>query len=186
MMEGRNMNTVDVMLDLETTGTRAGCGILSMGACTFNRERTFLTNISQVTCLDAGLTNDPSTLDWWSKQDKTVRGAAFNGDTPLTSALGAFSDWLRTLGVPKNKVYVWGNSARFDLGILEAAYAACNMDYPIDYKNERCYRTLKNLYFNIKAEPFQGVKHDPLADALNQAAHASAILRKHFSVIKEM
>lgn len=180
------MNTVDVMVDLETTGTKAGCCILSMGACTFNRERTFKASISRITCLDMGLKDDQNTLNWWDRQDKIVRGAAFNGETPVIVALGNFSDWLRTLGVPKNKVYVWGNSAKFDLGILEAAYVACNMDYPIDYKNERCYRTLKNLYHSIKPDPFQGNRHDPLNDALNQAAHASAILRKHFSVVKEI
>lgn len=60
------------------------------------------------------------------------------------------------------------------------------MIYPIDYRNERCYRTLKNLYFNIKPLEFAGNKHNALHDALNQAEHASMILRKHFSVIKEM
>lgn len=185
-MEGKSMNTVDIMLDLETTGTRAGCCILSMGACTFNKERTFTESISRITCLDAGLEDNQDTLNWWFKQGKDVYNLAFNGDTPLTTALGSFSDWLRTLGVPKNKVYVWGNSAKFDLGILEAAYVACRMEYPIDYKNERCYRTLKNLYFNIKPMEFAGSKHNALHDALNQAEHASAILKKHFSVVKEM
>lgn len=180
------MNTVDVMLDLETTGTRAGCCILSIGACTFNKERTFTESISRITCLDAGLKDDPNTLNWWDKQNKDVRDLAFNGRVQLVVALGAFSDWLRSLGVPKSKVYVWGNGAKFDLGILEAAYVACRMEYPIDYRNERCYRTLKNLYTNIKEGPFKGNKHDPLADALNQAEHASMILRKHFSVVKEM
>lgn len=186
MTEGKNMNTVDVMVDLETTGTRAGCCILSIGACTFNKERTFNESISRITCLDAGLKDDQNTLNWWDKQDKTVYNKAFNGRTQLVVALGDFSDWLRSLGVPKNKVYVWGNSAKFDLGILEAAYVACRMEYPIDYRNERCYRTLKNLYSDIKADRFKGAKHDSLADALNQAEHASTILRKHFSVIKEM
>jgi hypothetical protein len=186
MMEGKNMKTIDVMLDLETTGTRAGCCILSIGACTFRENKTFSANISWLTCLDAGLEDNQDTLNWWCKQGKDVYDLAFNGDTPLTTALGSLSDWLRSLGVPKNKVYVWGNSAKFDLGILEAAYVACRMDYPISYKNERCYRTLKNLYSDIKEGPFKGNRHDPLADALNQAEHASMILRKHFSVIKEM
>ena len=180
------MNTVDVMLDLETTGKAAGCGILSIGACTFNKERTFTESISRITCLDAGLRDDQNTLNWWEKQDRNVYNLAFGGRTQLVVALGDFSDWLRSLGVPKNKVYVWGNSAKFDLGILEAAYAACDMIYPIDYRNERCYRTLKNLYFNIKPLEFAGNKHNALHDALNQAEHASMILRKHFSVIKEI
>lgn len=180
------MNTIDVMVDLETPGKRAGCGILSIGACTFKEDKTFIANISRISYLDAGLKEDQDTLNWWDKQDRNVYDQAFNGKTPLVIALGNFSDWLSSLGVPKAKVYVWGNSAKFDLGILEAAYAACDMKYPIDYRNERCYRTLKNLYFNIKPMEFAGNKHDALHDALNQAEHASMILRKHFSVVKEI
>lgn len=180
------MNTVDVMVDLETTGRGAGCGILSIGACTFNTHRTFSVNISRLSCLDLGLREDHDTLNWWDKQSKEVYDAAFNGTTSLIKALGDFSDWLRSLGVSGNKIFVWGNGAKFDLGILEAAYTSCRIEYPIHYKNERCYRTLKNLYFDIKPEKFKGDKHNPLHDALNQAEHASAILRKHFSLVKEM
>lgn len=179
------MNTIDVMVDLETSGKAAGCVILSMGACTFNTNKTFHANISRLSCLNVGLKEDHDTLSWWDRQSKDVYHEAFGGTTSIIHALGSFSDWLLTLGVPKKKIYVWGNGAKFDLGILEAAYTACDMKYPIDYKNERCYRTLKNLYFNIKPYEFVGHKHNALHDALNQAEHASMILRKHFAVTKE-
>ena len=179
-------NTVDVMIDLETVGKMAGCGILSIGACTFDIRSVFNESISQISCLNAGLVEDPETLSWWSKQPREVYLTAFSGEVSIIKVLGDFSDWLRTLGYPKDKVYVWGNGAKFDLGILEAAYAAVGMDYPIDYKNERCYRTLKNLYYDIKAEKFEGQKHNALHDAIHQARHASAILKKHFSVIKAL
>jgi len=175
------MNSIDIMLDLETTGKRAGCPILSIGACDFNSIRRFEANISHISCLDVGLKDQYETMNWWDKQSEEAKNVAFSGKEPLVEALGRFSDWLRSLNTSKDKVFVWGNGAKFDLGILEAAYVACDMVYPIDYQNERCYRTLKNLYYSIKAGEFIGTKHNALHDALHQAKHAKEILERHFA-----
>ena len=175
------MSSLDVMIDLETTGIAAGCGILSIGACTFDLKEKFYESVSLQSCLDAGLINHASTMQWWSKQSPQAQKDAFAGNTSITEACGMFSDWFRKLdGVQKSK-FVWGNGADFDLPILGAAFKAVGIEIPWAAYNGRCYRTLKNLYKDIAMDKFVGTKHNALQDAVNQALHASIILQKHFS-----
>jgi hypothetical protein len=85
---------------------------------------------------------------------------------PLVEALGRLYAFVNQVGTGSK---VWGNSARFDLGILEVAYTACKMVIPWQFWNERDVRTLVAFAPEIKAnEPFLGDKHDPLHDCLHQ------------------
>lgn len=172
--------SIDIMVDLETTGVSAGCGILAIGACSFLGKYTFYDRIHPHSCLTAGLKEDPETLKWWNKQDRAARDEAFSGTKDLVMVLGQFADFLRCLPAPSKVVYLWGNGADFDLPILSAAYSAVGMKTPWEPFNGRCYRTLKNLYKPIAMREFEGLKHTALADAKNQAAHAREILRIHF------
>lgn len=172
--------SIDVMLDLETTGTKAGCCILAIGACSFSQEFTFYEKINLESCKIAGLRNEIETLKWWEKQTKEARDEAFSGTKDLITVLGQFSDFLRLLPATAKTTFVWGNGADFDLPILQAAYAKAGMKTPWEPFNGRCYRTLKNLYKTIEMRKFEGLKHNALADAKNQAMHAREILRIHF------
>lgn len=171
-------NSLDTTVDIETTGTSPGCCILSIGAASTCGKFTFYQNIwhaPQKT--DYGLKDDAETLAWWDKQGKGARDEAFSGTMGLATALGNYSDWLRSL--PANKVFVWGNGADFDNAILSYAYKAVGMKNPFGFNN-RCYRTLKNLYPDIKAGEFMGIKHHALADAIHEAQHLAQLLRYHF------
>lgn len=171
--------SMDITLDLETTGTSPGCCVLSIGACSTNMEFEFYQPIwysSQKAIY--GLKDCPETLRWWDKQNKEARDEAFSGTAGLQVVLGNFADWLKSL--PANEVFVWGNGADFDQPILSYAYEVAGMDSPFRFNN-RCYRTLKNLYKNIKAPiDFEGIKHHALWDAKHEARHLSALLRYHF------
>lgn len=178
--------SIDIMVDLETLGTRAGCGILSIGACTFDEKHTFYRKVLPSSGSTLGLTVDDATMEWWNKQHPDARRESFSGVDSLTTVLGAFADWYRKIPArEKEKKFIWGNGADFDLPILQACYIAAKMKQPWDPFNGRCYRTLKNLYFDIKMDTFEGQKHTALADAINQAAHARKILRAHFNVDKD-
>lgn len=170
--------SLDVMLDLETCGTAPGSVILAIGACTFDLQHTFYEKISLDDSQAQGFITDNNTLAWWNTQAPAVREEAFSGTLPVVNALGNFADWYRIL--PAEKRFLWGNGAGFDQQLLATAYRWVGMVQPWEYKEERCYRTLKNLYFNIKADPFEGDKHNALADAQNQAIHARKILSFHF------
>ncbi len=73
------------------------------------------------------------------------------------------------------QIAIWGNGAGFDQPILSAVYRAVGVVQPWKFFNERCYRTLKNLYPGF---PYTRPKlaHHALEDAKAQAVHAVAIL----------
>lgn len=179
MKEGNSIKSIDIMLDLETTGTSAGCGILSIGACTLHLDNTFYSRIDHQSGVAIGLADSSSTMDWWGRQSAEARVEAFSGTTPIETALLEFSDWMLTIKRTGAKVYIWGNGASFDMPILGAAYAQVDRIKPWVPFNERCYRTIKNLAINkvVKIGEFEGVKHNALDDAKHQAKHLLRILQ---------
>lgn len=167
---------VNVMIDLETLGKRAGCKVLAIGAQVFTPagcEQSFYRVIDRNSQPD--LLEDPDTIAWWAKQSKEAQARLFADDiarTDLKVALAEFTAWINTLG---GEVLVWGNGADFDNPILSAAYDSVGLFQAWGPWNGRCYRTLKGLRPDIKLVR-QGVHHDALDDALSQAAHAVEIL----------
>lgn len=66
----------DVMLDLETLGTRAGCATLSIGSVGFSTEglgEEFYCEVNQASCAAYGLFTEQSTLAWWNRQSPEAR-----------------------------------------------------------------------------------------------------------------
>lgn len=166
--------TVDVMLDLETVGRSAGCGVLSIGAVTFSLDKQFHEKILP-SSFQGILREDIETLRWWNTQQKEIRDDAFSGTKHINLVLIEFSDWFRNLG-PVEDTYIWGNGADFDLPILGAAYEKFDREKPWKPYNGRCYRTLKGLMPHVKAEVKNAVKHNALEDAKYQARHAVQLL----------
>ena len=170
---------INVMVDLETLGTRPGCKVMSIGAVVFSPEgvsdtQRFNAIISRH-AQPPSLHEDVATLMWWSQQSKEAKDRLF-GDNVAAHAmpyvLADFSLWLKNLG---GEVLVWGNGADFDNPILSTAYNACHIAQPWGSWNGRCYRTLKNLRPEIKLVR-SGLHHDALDDAISQATHAVNIL----------
>lgn len=172
----------DVMVDLETVGNRPGCGILSIGAVAFDPKTGELGEemyevVRLSTCEKAGLTTQKSTMDWWKSQSKEARkvleqASKATGNLTLEEALEKLTAFLTPFGL--RNVRVWGNGGDFDNAILSAAYGALDKDCPWDFWNNRCYRTLKNLAPHVKMLK-DGVQHNALADAKQQAKHAISI-----------
>lgn len=183
----------DAMVDIETLGKRPFCPILAIGACAFRMSvvpgapdlpedvitDVFYQAITLESCLTAGLRIDADTLMWWMGSDpehspnEAARKATFMDPraVALPIALDAFTDWLQS-----RPLKLWGNSARFDMGILEAAYTACGKDAPWKFYDERCYRTIKNLPEAKQVELVRyGTYHNALDDAITQAFHLRAI-----------
>ena len=171
-------NPVHVMLDLETLGTKPGCKILQIGACTLKRDqreerKVFSAHISKSSQDWHNLKEDPATVAWWQKQDPNLVAALFSprvSENPLT-ALTYFVDWLNSLGP---NIVIWANAPSFDCNILEAVFEAVGIKVPWKSYNERCFRTLKNLVPGVEPE-FVGVKHNALDDAVHQAVWAERI-----------
>lgn len=175
----------DVMLDLETLGTEPGSVILSIGATFFNAnglgEQMYIV-INTQSALEAGLKLDPRTVEWWSKQSaeaRSVTALAATSTVSLEQALQMFSNWLEMRTDPK-KVRIWGNGSDFDNVMMQFAYKAAGLPYPVKFYNHRCFRTLKNIAPELgSATPERaGVHHDALDDAIFQAECAVRMLNR--------
>jgi len=173
-----------LMVDIETLGNKAGAAIVSIAAVQFDLKtgetgETFYRNIDLQSCLNAGLKVSGDTVIWWMQQSDLARRKLSENTIPLSIALSAFNGFIANFYTASMEV--WGNSARFDLGILEVAYTALKIETPWAYWNERDVRTLVSFAPEIKQNiPFEGVPHDALADCYHQIKYCSAIWN-HFN-----
>lgn len=175
----------DVMIDLETLGTRAGCAILSIGAVAFDAETGELgpelyTVVKLASCEAAGLHIDPGTVAWWEKQNpdaqKVLKQArASRGNKVLVKALIGLNEYLAQFN--SDEVRVWGNGSDFDNAILINCYAVSNLVMGWKFWNSRCFRTLKGLAPQLYMTR-TGTYHNALDDAKTQAFHAIKVLRE--------
>lgn len=174
----------DVMIDIETMGTKAFSSIVSIGAVFFDMNtgetgETFYTDISLDSCFNSGLVADAGTIQWWINQDVKAK-KVFNGfKEPLPVALEKFITWLHTHS-DKKHLKPWGNGATFDIQLLENAMQACSIkDYPWEFWNVRDVRTLVALGEGISDAkntiPRAGVYHNALDDSLHQVKYCHEI-----------
>lgn len=174
----------DVMVDLETLGTVPGCVILSIGAVAFSQEdgldaQGFYCVLHRPSCEEAFLSVDPDTVRWWQNQNEEARAVLEQSmdaarSLPLAKGLERLNSYLGRFG-GRGDVRLWGNGSDFDNALLSVAYDAAKVTPAWSYRNNRCYRTLKNLASELKLER-QGTHHDAFDDACNQARHLLQIL----------
>lgn len=169
-----------LMIDLETLGNGSNSVICSIGAVEFNLKtgetgREYYQVIDIQSCLNAGLKVDGSTIQWWLTQSEAARQEIAKQGTVLKTALLGMAcpsrfDW--------DSVQVWGNGAKFDLGILFDAYRACGLQAPWKHWNERDVRTLVSFNPEIKKNAtHNGIAHNALSDCHHQIAYCSQIYR---------
>jgi hypothetical protein len=182
----------NLMIDIETLGTKPGSAIASIGAVFFNPQTgetgaEFEVLISIEDSKRIGFTTDEATASWWEKQSPEAQ-AQLKGSLRPELALDDFLQFVVSHCERKN-VKVWGNGAGFDPVLIESAYDICNKAFgmdvepPFKYWNVRDVRTMVELGRQVgfdpkKQMPFDGVPHSALADAKHQAKYVSAIWQK--------
>ena len=171
-------NNDEVMIDLETMGTRANAAIVAIGAVRFDREATtidankFYELVDLQSSLAAGLEVTGDTVMWWLQQSEEARAEFKKGGLPLFTAIQRLAEWISR--VPNTKV--WGNGAGFDNPILETAYSKLGLEAPWKFWNSRCYRTMKNEFPQVPMIKREGTYHCAVDDADTQATHLLDIL----------
>ena len=165
------------MVDLETLGTAADAVIMSIGAVKFDIDSNALDNngfyASASIDSNLGLKRrvQEDTLLFWLKQSADAQKVFHEPKQTLETALIELSDWIGD-----DSYYMWSNGADFDLPMLAHAYTQIGSEIPWKFWNSRCFRTYKNLpQARQAAFTPSGVKHNALADAINQAQHLQAI-----------
>jgi hypothetical protein len=173
------VNDKNVMLDLETLGTKPGCKILSIGAVEFNAEglgEQFYIEIDRNK--QGGLFEQDQTVKWWGEQSVEAKGTLFAPkDVSIWAALFQFSSWLDGVN-PDHPINIWGNGSDFDNVLIQEAYEQSRILKPWSYGRNRCYKTLKRIIKGVEESKFEGVKHNALADAIHQANHCTKLLNK--------
>lgn len=162
------------MLDLETLGNSHNAVIISIGDVKFNDLgilSEFYERITAQSCVELGLTLDVATILWWMSQSDEAREEICKPAKPLQQVLTEFSEWVND-----DQATIWGNGAAFDNVILSSAYHAAKLPKPWNFRNDRCYRTVKSLNPFIPMPAASGIKHHALDDARCQAFHLLQIL----------
>lgn len=164
------------------------------------------------------LQRDPGTVQWWSEQSAEAQ-AAFANPVDLREALMQLSLWLHdvtraaraipqtTMGadgelinigtleqyIPLHKftgLRIYCHGPQFDLSIVEAAYHACGLEAPWNYRTARDTRTLFDAagidddgdgsFKAFMSRHNVGTAHHAQDDAIAQAlcvVHAMGIIR---------
>ena len=161
-----------VVVDIETLGTIPGAPIVQIAAVAFalgaSEDEWELFEVK----VDVRSLIYKDGISFDTLVDE-VFGEAERLDT--ASALNSFHRWL---GFTYTKT-LWGNGAAFDNELLKAALLQyCCIREPWNFRIDRCFRTVKNLYKEQVPEPhFIGTKHNALDDAMHQARWLNQILQ---------
>lgn len=179
-----NPKTLNIMMDIETTGIRPGCRVVSIGLAEFHisngNETIGGTTTIYPSLTDQVGTDDEGTMRWWSTQPHEARSVFadnhINGVT-VKEAFEAFKEFIQDAvdrhkslngGVDEVKVCIWGNGATFDNSIVQRMFEAKGYPVPWNTFGDRCYRTV----FNMLGRPSlkrDGIHHNALDDAIYQA-----------------
>jgi hypothetical protein len=168
----------DVMIDLETFGTRANACVVQIGACYFDRVtgeigKTFKVNV------DAGSPGqgqmDSSTVYWWLEREEQARRSIGERGGKLIPIFEAMTQLNLFLA---GSQCIWSH-ATFDFVIVSEAMKRLKIFPKFKYSSARDIRTLNDLAgVSINDFAREGTHHDGLDDAKFQVKYCVAAMAK--------
>lgn len=172
---------MDIMLDIETLGTRPECVILTLGAVKFNPFDIdvepgpgLYMRIDVDEQLALGREVQEETLQWWMNQAEDVREEAL-GESDRVSLDTMYKDLNRFLVGAKN---IWCQGPAFDMVILENIYRQCGWPTPWQFWQIRDSRTLFGVHGDPRVKGKVGL-HNALEDCVSQAKGVQQVYHKH-------
>jgi hypothetical protein len=161
---------MDVMLDIETLGTKPDCVVVTFGAVKFNPHSDSVPDSGMYVRLNAdeqiahGRSVEDDTLQWWMTQPEPVREEAIgDGDRcGVTDFIQQLNRFL--VGVDA----IWAQGPAFDMVILENLYRQWGYPQPWLYYQIRDSRTLFKVHGDPRVAGRDG-HHNALADCVYQA-----------------
>lgn len=166
-----------VMIDLETLGTDLTTApVIQIAAIRFDIEtgmevESLIENINLSESLYNGGIIESSTLKWWLNIDSEYLISILNSENQISE----FDMLIKLTSFIKNDDYVWANSPRFDLGILQSLYKRYNLSIPWNYQNEMDVRTLNNSIGKQLDKP----THSAFNDCLGQIKLVTNYFKKY-------
>ncbi len=177
------MKKQHISIDIETLGTTSTAPVIAVGAVAFDittgeQGAQFYRRIDWESALK-GRRCTAGTLQFWMKQDgegDAVREILKPG-VGTREALKDFLAWFHALAAQINRdPFVWGNGATFDIGVMGTLLELYGFEHPWKFWNVRDCRTMAMVADNkidVRSVPFDGTKHNALADAKHQAKYVS-------------
>jgi len=139
----------DIMLDIETLGTKTGATIFQIAAASFDittGEIKDTINLTGDIAKYEPLSVDGSTLKWWLDTDADLLKTLLSGGTlSEKELLTGLLSWMYAQAPDNNDVYLWGNGILFDNVKISDLCAKHDVTYPIFYRNDRDVRTILEL-----------------------------------------
>ena len=172
--------TTHAMIDLETLATTPDCVVLTIGGVKFDPNtlgestQPFYYRFNVDEQLDKGRTTSESTLEWWGKQEESVREEAL-GDgnrTGVLEVLKRLNTWC--VGVDT----IWCQGPAFDICILENLFRSYDHHVPWPFWKIRDSRTLFGI---MPSDPRKEIKfnaHNALEDCKVQALCVQQTIQK--------
>lgn len=161
-----------LMIDIETTGTKPGCKVLSLGAFGFGehcQQCQYYEKFSAIAQTEAGFKDEESTMEWWKKQPEDVMLEAFSNPMEPAAAIEKFEKFLSENFDPSAKNFeVWSCGIDFDFPILRHLFEHYGHEFKWKFWQQRDYRTIKSLFKVCKKSEGNVEKHNSLEDAKAQ------------------
>ena len=163
----------ELMLDIETTGQKPGCKVLSLGAFGFDKDGNqveFYKRFDMDAQTIEGLTDDPATMEWWGNQSELARIEAFGGKTDPKEGISEFKQWFYShfSAGYGSRFRVWCCGLDFDFPILQEFFRRFGFTFPWKYWLQYDYRTIKNIFVGVKSNEGNVAKHTAIEDAKAQ------------------
>jgi hypothetical protein len=162
---------MDVMLDIETLGTRPECVVVTLGAVKFNPYTLDDPGPGIYMRLDAdeqlalGREVQDETMRWWLDQVEDVREEALGDGNDRIKLEEMYRQLNRFLvGVDS----IWCQGPAFDIVILENIYRQMGWPTPWQFWQIRDSRTLFGVHGDPREKNKAGL-HNALEDCVSQA-----------------
>ncbi len=170
---------MDVMLDLETLGTRPDCVILTLGAVKFNPYTIEAPGPGLYIRPDAdeqiarGREVQDDTVQWWMRQAGDVREEALGteGRVPVEQMYRELNKFL--VGVDN----IWAQGPVFDIAILENLYRQYGWPTPWQFWQINDSRTLFKVHGDPREKNKAGL-HNALEDCVSQAVAVQTVFNR--------
>jgi hypothetical protein len=173
---------INIMLDIETLGEGRDAAIAAVGSCRFDREGEIRDVFYMRTDLKKSRSPgvlDPSTVYWWLRQDEEVRNEIVpdSGTSNLEVVLAAWAHWAGTIGGHVKDRCLWTNGPTFDESIMRDAFIRNRLEFPTNFRDSRCCRTIYAQGKHLPKMEREGSHHNALDDCIYQAKSLARIIR---------
>lgn len=181
---------LDLMIDLETFGTKSNAVVVSISVVVFDMATGDTSSVFDIGVdikdqLVNGRFIDKDTIEWWSKQSLQAKESLCEIDSmPTALALNSLNAFITNNFKDLKNVNLWGNGATFDNVIIRSLFSDFNIDFVLPYWCDKDVRTLTYLTgINPKDFEFKGTAHKGIDDCLHQINYCSNGFKNYKSKI---